>query len=441
MQIWSLEPQPHSTPEANTRRLSTRTPSPHSRPTSQSGTREVWKRKEDRSNVPAVMPERLLAAPTSLRTTSDALRTVEDVEQFTVIHMPFMLGNSFTHDFRKAAYAALRLSAPIMTEGYLAFLGVMTRHQNSLVLRRGEPDMCKAAKGLKRLQNVNIMHDYDAACVLFLGQAMYVFDILTAATSTTAHSIVRSSLITTKEWYPKLIQFSAMDTVVITPILVDTVECLVRREVPIIQLVIPDRIVVDRYVGLCCTLLPHLYDICERSHALKKAALDTSSETQSGVHDSFADIEQTIREWKPETPPLLFTQYGRHEIMIMVTQAKVYCLAALLIIHRLRYPFGVEDGPATYLANSIFSEISYFARSAARDATALPVVFPLIVAMLEIEGPGEEILGKLSSYTVQSICAAKLQGFVKQVRASRESGFRGIWFDLVDTHLDAAVVP
>lgn len=441
MQIWSIEPQQRSAPETNTRYYSTRTPSPRSRPTSPSEPREVWKRKEDSRNVTVVMPERLLAAPTSLRTTLDALRVVEDVEQFAVIHMPFMLGINFIRDFQTAVYAALRLSAPIMTDGYLAFLGTMTRYQNSIVLRRDEPDMCKAAKGLQRLRNVIIMHIYDAACVLFLGQAMYVFNILTAATSATAHSIVRSSLITTKQWYPRLIQFSAMDTVIITPLLIDTVECLVRREVPIIRLAIPDRIIVDRYVGLCSTLLPHLYDICERSYALKKAGLDMTSEPHPGVHDLFADIEQTIREWKPDIPPRLSTEYGRHEILTMVTQAKVYRLAALLIIHRLRYPFGVEDDPAKYLANSIFSELSYFSRSAAKDSTALPVVFPLIVAMLEIEGPGEEILENLSSYTVQSICAAKLQGFVKQVRAYRESGFRGIWFDLVDTQLDAAVVP
>lgn len=441
MQIWSIEPQQCSAADGITRRPSTRTPSPRSKSTSPSETREVWKRKEGSENVPVVMPERLLAAPTSLRTTSDALRAVEDVEQFTVIHMPFMMGNSFTLDFRRAAYAALCLSAPIMTEGYLAFLGVMTRYQKSPVLRRGELDLYKAAKGLQRLQNVNIMHEYDAACVLFLGQAMYVFNILTAATSTTAHSIVRSSLITTKQWYPRLIQFPAMDTVIITPILVDTVECLVRREVPIVRLVIPGRVVVDRYVGLCSSLLPHLYDLCERSNALKKAGFDTTSEPRPGVPDSFADIEQAIREWKPETPPRLLTEYGKHEILIMVAQAKVYCLAALLIIHRLRYPFGVEDGPATDLANNIISDLSYFARSASKDATALPVIFPLIVAMLEIDGPGEEILEELSSYTVQSICAAKLHGFVKQVRSSRESGFRGIWFDLVDTQLDAAVIP
>ena len=441
MQIWSVEQQQRSTPESSNHRGAICTLSPRSKSTSLLGMTEIGTCKEDIGNVPTVSPERLLAAPTNLRTISDAMHTIEDVEQFAVIHMPFMLGTNFTLDFRKAAYSILYLSAPILTEGYLAFLGLMTGYQNSLVLHRDKPDMCKAAKGLQRLRGVTIMHDYDAAGALFLGQAMYVFNILTEANSSTAHSIVRSSIISTQQWYPRLICNPAMDTVIVTPILLDTVECLVRREVPLIRLVIPDRMIVDRYVGLCPTLLPHLYDICERSHALKKAGLDTASEAQPGVHDWFTDIDQTIREWKPETPPRLFTEYGRHEILIMVTQAKVYRLAALLVIHRLQYPFGVEDYTATYLANSIFHEMFFFARTAAKVSTALPVVFPLIVAMLEVEGPGEELMETLSSFTIQSICAAKLQEFVKHIRAFRKSGFGGTWFGLVETHLNVAVIP
>ncbi|OJJ59259.1 hypothetical protein ASPSYDRAFT_178603 [Aspergillus sydowii CBS 593.65] len=387
-------------------------------------------------------PERLLAAPTDLRTISDALRTVEDEQQFAVIHMPFMLGTTFALDCQRAVHWILRLSAPTLTEEYLAFLGLMTRYQSSLVLHRQSPDLHKAAKGLQRLRSVTVMHDYDAACALFLGQAMYVFDILTTANSSTAHSIVRSAMISAQQWYPRLVNFPAMDTVIICPILVDTTECLARREVPVIRLTLPDRILVDRYAGLCSTLLPLLYDLCVRSNAAKNAVHDTgTSEAQPGYCNWLGDVEQKIKDWKPVAPVGFFTEHGKHEILIMMTQAKVYRLAALLVIHRLRFPFGVKDEAAAGLANSIFSEMFSFARSTGNDSTALPVVFPLIVAMFEVEGPGEEILGILSSFTVQSVCAAKLQGFVKQVRTFRRSGSRGTWFDLVETHLNAAMVP
>ncbi|KAJ5874807.1 uncharacterized protein N7529_003237 [Penicillium soppii] len=386
-------------------------------------------------------PEKLLVPSIALQTTSDALRTVMDVEQFSVIHLPFMLGSSFIPEAQKTVYVILRLSAPTLTEGYLAFLGLMTTYQKSLVMRRNEPDMVKAAKGLQRLRSVNIAHDYDAACALFLGQTMYVFNLLTAPYSDTARAIVRSALMSTKKWIPRLIQAPIMDTITMTPVLIDTVECLFHREIPIIRLHPQRRIIVDRYVGLCATLLPHLYDICECSHTLKTKVVDAGSESISAIWDRMDDIEEKIRRWRAQTPPQLFEKYGQHAVLAMFTQANVYRLAALLVIHRLRYPLGVEDEEAQKLANNIFAELAFFAKSASKEASALPVVFPLTVAMFEIEGPGEDLLERLASFTIQTISASRLQDFIRFVRASRVSGFDGIWFDLVDTHLHVAAPP
>lgn len=397
----------------------------------------------DSTEVVVISPEKLLAAPVNFQTTSDALRTVTDVEQFSAIHSPFIFGSSFIPGSQKTVYAILQLSAPVLTEGYLAFLGLMSNYQKSPVIRRSEPDMFKAAKGLQRLRSVEISNDYSAACALFLGQIMYVFDVLTAPYSSTAHSIVRSSLMSTKAWLPRLVQAPIMDTITMSPILIDTVECLVHREIPIIRLDPQRRVIVDRYLGLCATLLPHLYDICECSNTLKIQAPPVGSEAHTALHDRLDGLEQTIRRWRPQTPSGLFESYGQHAVLAMVTQANVYRLAALLILHRLRYPLGVEDGAAWKLANGIFSELSFFAKAAVnvKESSALPVVFPLTMAMFEIYGPGEDLLERLTSFTVQISCVARLQEFVKLARASRESGFGGIWFDLVDAHLRVAVPP
>ncbi|KAJ5301716.1 hypothetical protein PENANT_c002G03548 [Penicillium antarcticum] len=388
-----------------------------------------------------IAPEKLLASTLNLQTTSDALRTVLDVEQFSVIHLPFMLGSSFIPESQKTVYAILCLSAPTLTEGYLAFLGLMTSYQRSLVMRRGEPDMCKAAMGLQRLRSVKISHDYDAACALFLGQTMYVFNVLTAPYSNTAHSIVRSALMSTKKWVPRLLQFPIMDTITMSPILIDTVECLVHREIPIIRLHPQRRVIVDRYAGLCATLLPHLYDICECSHALKRNVFEAGSESHSAIYDRLGNIEEAIRYWRPKTPTQIFENYGQHAVLAMVTQANVYRLAALLLIHRLRHPLGVENAGAQKLANNIFAELAFFAKSSIKDTTALPVVFPLTMAMLEIKGPGEDLLERLASFSVQSTSASRLQEFVQLVRSSRESGFEGTLFDLVESHLHVAMPP
>lgn len=385
-------------------------------------------------------PERLLASPLTLKTASDALRTVMDPEQFSVIHMPFMLGPSFAPESQKTVYTILCLSGPTLTEGYLAFLGMMTRYQRSLVLRQQEPDMVKAAKGLQRLRDVKITQDYDAACTLFLGQTMYVFNVLTAPESSMAHSIVRSALMSTKAWIPRLIHFPIMDTILMTPLLIDTVECLVRREVPIIRLPSTDRIIVDRYAGVCATLLPLLYDLCVCSHTMRTGVLAVG-ESPSGMYEQLADIERVILDWKPPNTPEILLKHGQYEVLAMMTQANAYRLAALLIIHRLRYPLGVEDETARDLANSIFSIMTHFAESAVQQTTALPVVFPLTMAMIEIEGPGEKLWEKLSLFAVQSRSATRLQGFIKQIRACRETGYEGLWFDVVDTQLHVAMPP
>ncbi|KAJ5152027.1 hypothetical protein N7492_010322 [Penicillium capsulatum] len=434
VQIWSAQPQgsASSAPGRENPRLLRQS----STPSTVSETRSP-----DRDDVVILAPERLLARPTTLRTMSDALRTVMDIEQFSVIHMPFMWGASFVPEAQKTVHAILCLSGPTLTEGYLAFLGLMTGYQRSLVMRHGPPDMRQAAKGLQRLRSVTIAHDYDAACALFLGQTMYVFNVLTAPYSSTAHSIVRSALMSTKPWFHRLIRYPIMDTIIMTPVLIDTVECVMHREVPIIRLPETDRVIIDRYAGLCATLLPHLYDTCECSHALKTNAVEAGSELHTGYYERLATIEQRIEAWRPPTPPELYTNFSQQEILAMVTQANVYRLGGLLTIHRLRYPLGVEDGVGRNLANSIFAELSYFANSRFKEATALPVVFPLTLAMLEVEGPGEELMDKLALFTVQTMSASRLQGFVKQVRASRASGYEGLWFDLVETQLHVAAPP
>ncbi|KAJ5632091.1 hypothetical protein N7490_008430 [Penicillium lividum] len=442
MQVWSVETrEQRGDSELSSRQAtSSRAPSRGSDSGSQSDAIEELGTPNNNYNIVMQSPERLLACPKKLQTTADALQTVMDVEQFSVIHTPFMMGASFIPEAQRTVYHILSLSGPTLTEGYLAFLGLMTQHQKSLVLRPQQPDMRKAAKGLQRLRDVNIQNDYDAACTLFLGQTMYLFNVLSAPYSNTAHSIIRSALLSTKPWFPRLVRLPIMDTIIMSPMLIDTVECLAHREIPIIRFPDAGRVIIDRYAGICATLLPHLYDICECSHLFKKNMLDDSP-TYAGFYEQLTAIEERIQEWVPPTPPELYDNFAQHEVLAMVTQANVYRLAGLLIIHRHRYPLGVEDDKARVLAESIFCTMEMFSESAAKKATGLPMVFPITMAMLEIEGPGEALLDKLSSFTVQAISASRLKGFVKQIRTARETGYEGVWFELVETQLQVAMPP
>ncbi|KAL3485280.1 hypothetical protein BJX62DRAFT_243124 [Aspergillus germanicus] len=282
---------------------------------------------------------------------------------------------------------------------------------------------------------------YDAACALFLGLVMFVFNIVTDAYSLSEHSIIRNSLLSKHQWFQQLIQLPGMDTVTVCPLFIETVKCLVHCEIPVIDCPHTDRIIVDRYAGICSSLLPHLYTLYQWNRALKHAFPNTRARHDLQVPDCLLDIEHTIRAWTPKTPAGFLEQYSDTEIQMMVTHARAYRLAALLLIHRLRSPFGVEDDTAQEYAGEIFWEIRCFLRSFPPGySTSFPLVFPLLLASLGVQGPGEDILSCLP-YSVQAVCASKLQSFVREVWRQRNNGFHGSWLELVDEYLNVAVLP
>ncbi|KAH6983891.1 hypothetical protein EDB80DRAFT_735693 [Ilyonectria destructans] len=379
------------------------------------------------------------------QTALDAMDIVTNEDKFTMLHSPFAMGRSFMRDFRVAIYSVLYHSAPVITDGYLAFLALVSHCQASC-LDWATPDLNRGARALQTLQTAEILRSHDALCVLLLGQVLFVFEILTNSSATSAHSIVQSALISAQPWYSVLGRVPDFDTITFCPVLLDMVSCLVYRKVPIIQLCGQDRIVVDRYVGLCSTLLPLLYRLCEQSHAAKSNAAATpdceSTSREERREDGYKGVESSIELWVPEIPPDFLAAHGKAERQMMMLQANAYRLAALLVIHRLRFALGVQDGIGQSYAHRIIQEIeSFFAQENTQGAGAFPVTFPLFIAMFEVEGPGEDLLRNLRSFPVQNTCMLKMHDFVRHVRMSKESGFGGLWFDLVESNLTCAIIP
>ncbi|KAH7139657.1 hypothetical protein B0J13DRAFT_527332 [Dactylonectria estremocensis] len=361
-------------------------------------------------NTPQSMFQRrfqdeVLRRPFTPQTAGEAMNVVTNEDKFTTLHSQFAMGRSFMRDFRLAIYSALHHSAPVITDGYLAFLALVSHCQASCLLW-AIPDLHRGTKALRSLQSTEILRSHDALCVLLLGQALFVFEILTNSSATSAHSIVQSALISAEPWYSVLGRVPKFDTITFCPVLLDMVGCLVYRKMPIIRLCGQDRIVVDRYVGLCSTLLPLLYRLCEQSHAARSNAATPSWKSMSPERpeEDYSDIQSSIELWAPEIPPDFFTSYDNAERRMMMIQAKAYRLATLLIIHRLRFPLGTQDDLGQFYAYRIIQEISsFFAQKNTQYAGAFPVTFPLFISMLEVEGPGEDLLENLRSFPVQNI--------------------------------------
>ncbi|OBT65666.1 hypothetical protein VE03_05520 [Pseudogymnoascus sp. 23342-1-I1] len=252
-------------------------------------------------------------------------------------------------------------------------------------------------------ESSSISHLEDAAVVLLLGQALLVYNTLIASPATQV--ITRGTLLSVKHWYPALVKQPYLDAVTLTPVLMDTIECLVRREVP-------------------------------RSYESKTNGLVRyTSSWDSGEDDTYSEVERRIRDWSPNLAPRFFTMYSALEVSVMLAQARSYRIAALLIVHRLRFPFGTEDLVAQRYADDILRELSILKAWPHDAATGLDLDFPLLVATLELPSLGLDIYIAFEPFRFRRQHSDVILDFIRFVTAARENGYNGLWFDLVHGRL------
>lgn len=158
--------------------------------------------------------------------------------------------------------------------------------------------------------------------------------------------------------------------------------CLFSCAVPTLRFRPSAEVYADRHVGICATLLPLLYDICKLSC---KIARQATTREAAGTQEELLGLEHSVRQWQPAMPERFNPEYGGTDIAHMLCQAQVMRLAMLLVIHRLRHPFGTsEGGVAQVLATAVLTqlEMTFVATKQHVRCTDLP----LLVACLELNG-------------------------------------------------------
>lgn len=201
--------------------------------------------------------------------------------------------------------------------------------------------------------------------------------------------------------------------------------CLFHCEVPSLRFKPPTKTYVDRHVGLCGTLLPLLYDICELSHALAHA-----DKGDADIINSIDTLEQTVHRWQPAVPDGFTASFQAVEVAHMLCQAQVMRLAVLLVMHRLRYPFGLTDAPAQALSMAILSQLEM-----AFTVTKEPVrciTLALLVACLELKGDERQEwlprVGVFSGYSPEF--GKHVEGTLTSFWAALDSVGTIPWYDL-----------
>ncbi|KAH8194061.1 hypothetical protein TruAng_011776 [Truncatella angustata] len=375
-----------------------------------------------------------------IRSSWQVSQVLETPEGFFEAHRTFLLGPSFVGEFRAAVRRLFARSPQVLTDAYSIALKLMgSRHAASPDI--DDYDLAIGAHCLQRLTDgsSSITHPEDAAAILLMGQAVLVYNTLIPSPATQV--ITRGTLLSAKPWYPALMKRPYLNAVTLTPVLMDTVDCLIRREIPVIRLPVLDGCVVDRFLGVCSSLLPLLYELCERSyHAKMNSLVDHVSPWDSVEDNVYSEIEGKIREWTPELPSCFFTRYSALEVSAMLAQARSYRIAAVLVIHRLRFPLGIEDFVAQHHADDILRELSILNTWPPDAATGLGLDFPLLVATLELPGPGSDIYRAFEPLRFRRQHSDEILDFIDFATAARGTGYQGLWFDLVHSRLHGVTV-
>lgn len=95
-------------------------------------------------------------------------------------------------------------------------------------------------------------------------------------------------------------------------------------------------------------------------------------------------IQDSLEKWQPSSPPDFIERFTQPEIVAMLAQAKILRLAALIIVHRLRYPYGQRDKEALQISSAITAEIDMVLKSTGRSIPCTAIAY--MVACFEITG-------------------------------------------------------
>ncbi|EXJ77828.1 hypothetical protein A1O3_08987 [Capronia epimyces CBS 606.96] len=356
------------------------------------------------------------------------------IEGFYSTYDLFMLGPTFVPRYRAAIRQSYICSPVLLQDIYAAMFNACKRAR----VGSGAFDVSELAPGamsLRKLRTTRVGGLQDALAMLALGQTLAAFDYLTVCVGPSL--ILRYTLSSIRPWYEELGGDATFDPLTVGPIFWDTVSCLLRREIPILQFWPREGHIVHHMVGLCTTLLPIFYDLCVVIKRLKNRSSYSWSEGNARIRQ----IEQRLLSWTPKAPHDFISTFSRQEILAMKAQAQMYRSAGLLIAHRTLHPLGTGDDLATSYANTIIFEFTQYQTSMEPGAGLHNVAFPIFMASLEILEIPKEVWKSIPSLALAPLCFAKMQALRAYVWAERRASTTRFMLDLVDEGPYFVVMP
>ncbi|KAK4862596.1 hypothetical protein LT330_002729 [Penicillium expansum] len=344
----------------------------------------------------------------------------------------FLIGPSFHESHHRFFVQNLLRPAPtsILKDATVACAAVLLGDQYAQYTKTSvEVGHRRAALAVSGLRSLQISEKQDLVTALVLGVAIVTFAMHVVDGQPLLISHYTLALV--KPVYRTLL---AMDHGVMDMLMclvsTETFECLVRSEVPTIRIGERDRCdVVDRYLGLSSSLFAHLYDLCEVGHLMKI----TGGGMDIGTGERLDMIQDSLEQWKLSPPPDFVEKFTESEVVGMFAQAKILRLAALLIAHRLRHPYGKHDKEALQLSNAITAEIDMALQSTGRSipCTALPYTVACFeITRIEARAAVVDKIHKVVTFSRQS--QLQVRRSLSAVWDARDGGDQIYWFDIGD---------
>lgn len=299
----------------------------------------------------------------------------------------FLIGPSFWTQHRTFLVSQFLISRQTLQDACLALALIFKQHSAVASVRSDDSTSYKhASSALKHLREYTIPSGRGVSECLALGALILSFTYY-CSPSTDAVPVCSQTLSLVKETYESRDTFFSSKDLVFIPcfILPEIVDCLMRGSLPTLRFRqlpgLDDD--VDRYTGLFSSLLPHLYDICKLNNGLSHANPDDLD----NILEAVDRIDQSITAWRPLIPEDFNFRFTATEISQILCQAQVMRLGAMLLIHRLRHPFGTNNGPALAMATAILTQLDL--TRAATNRNILSITLPLLAACFEIQDEHE----------------------------------------------------
>ncbi|OGM47174.1 hypothetical protein ABOM_003977 [Aspergillus bombycis] len=361
--------------------------------------------------------------------------TVSRVSEYTAVEICqfFSLGELLSREMSQMIRARIREAPMLLLDPYAAVTRVLLRSTTNQPAC-SDSDWSSCASALQVLRNAQITSPEHAGNLLSLGLSLVTFHRLISGIS--ASTICRFTLSLVRPlYYSEQLQESDMRELLCL-VFLDVTESLFRARIPVIEYRVRDPYLVNHHAGLCGSLLPLLYRVCLLRVAIRK-------EPQVPIPpDQFDNLREEIVAWAPTVSAATIERFSEQEMVLLLTQANLHRNATLLILHRLRYPFGEGDDDAETLARTMITEMQHCLAMAKQHPPNIALV--LLVAGAEVHDSfgRQNILSLLQSIKGSSFYpfVANLRVFLTRVWTSRDEGTTRYLFDLFD-HDDNLSIP